>query len=220
MNILEEFVRLMMKNWYISLGIVSVILFIGLFFYTKRFVRPSKEVLYFSEAERVLDYMNVIELTPKQVKCEGNISFHRRTLAYLAIKMGRPVTTFLGKRGIGYTFKPEDTPEGKALKLGSIFDGIVNVLGDDIVEKMLPEHIKKLKDSIIFVTVELERTPDVDKLPVITERDVFSEANLNMASLIGERIANALHREDWIRNIGLIAVGVALLAVSQMMGIV
>lgn len=217
MNLITEIYNLLVQNWYLTLGVIGVLIFVGVVFYSKKMIIPSKEVLYFSEAERLLDILKVIELTAKQIKCEGNIRFIRRTLAYLCYKMGRPVTTWLGKRGYGYAFKPEDTPPGKAIKVGSIYDGVVNILGEDIVNKMLPEHIKSLKDSIIFVTVELERTDE--KLPAITETDVYNESNINMANLVGERIANALAREDWLRNAGLVAVGIALTLVAQSMGI-
>lgn len=218
MNVLDGIFNLFSQNWYIVIGLIGLLLFLGMMLYGKSMIKPDKEILYFSEAERLLEYIKVIELTPKQVKCEGNKRFHRRTLAYLAIKSGKPVTTFLGKRGLGYTFKPEDTPPKKAFKLGSIYDGIVNVLGDDVVSIMLPEHIKSLKDSNVFVTVELERSSDKD-LPSITETDVYSTGNMNMANLVGERVANALAREDWIRNAGLVGIGVALTYVAQNMGI-
>ncbi len=230
MAIVDWFVNLissiqkMFSNFFtsplITMGLVALLFLIIFAYALVSSTRPGKRVYSFSETERLCEVYEVLETFPTILKTEQNKKFIRNNLAYNMKEGWKNVTMWLGKRGTAYTFTTEKTPEGKAKKIGSLFDGIRSCLPDDYVASIPAEHIESMKKSEIFVTVELEggSKPDADS-PKISEQDIYSEADMNMANLIGSRIKNVLHREDWIRNFGLIASGIALTYVLNALGI-
>lgn len=208
------------NNPLITIGLIFLVVIgaLGILFYKS--IMPENQVLYLSESERIGEFLTIKDSTPNLHHAEGNKKFIRNTLAY-QIKIGmKTITLSLGKRGTAYTFTPASTPKGKAKKIGSLWDGLKSVWNEDEWEKINPELKQKLMNSEVFVTVDLEAGQTPEGLPKLTEDDIFTEANKQMAALIGEGIKASFSAEDWIRNSALIGTGVALLAVAQLMGIV
>lgn len=136
------------------------------------------------------------------------------------VKQGRrTLTLWLGKRGSAYTFKPASTPQGKAVKIGSIYEALEVIWSKELIDKLENKYRDPLLTSEIFVTVELEEGYTPDNLPAVSEEGVFTEANQNMAELVGTRIKKALMREDWIRNFGLMGIGAAAVFIAQNLGL-
>lgn len=203
----------------VALGVMALLFALFILFISFRTFQPSQEVLYFSEAERLCEPLIVTELTPKSIRTKGNKRFFRNAIAFNVKRGRRIVTTWLAKRGTAYTFKPAGTPKGKAKKLGSIYEALESIWSKELLEKLAKEYRDPLMISDIFVTVELEAGFTPTGFTAATEEDVFTEANQNMAELVGSRIKEALRREDWIRNAGLAGIGAAGVLIAQNLGI-
>lgn len=218
--IFPKFIDIIMSNPTLFIGFVCI-LFIGiLLFIFYQNVKPEKRVLYCSEGEKIGEELSVSLLTPRSIKTEGNKRFIRFSDA-INFKVGRKnVTTWWGKRGTAYTFKPATTPKGKAVKIGSIWEAICGIIGEEKADKIEQTIKEQFMTSDVFVTVELERGFTPSGLPQITEEDVYTEANLGMADLIGRRIRESIHKEDWLKYGGFIAMGIASTLLLYQLGII
>lgn len=204
----------------VTIGFVAILLAVVIMVITLGTLTPKKQVLYLSESERLGDFLPIQKTTPKSLHCKGNKRFIRRAVAFTVKQGRRTLTLWLAKRGSAYTFKPSSTPKGKSVKIGSIYDALETIWSKKLLENLEKEYRDPLLTSNIFVTVELEAGYTPDKLPAISEEGVHTEANENMAELVGTRIKEALIREDWIRNIGLMGIGGVLVFVAQALGLI
>ena len=203
----------------VTLGIVAILFAVFVLIVSFRTFTPSQEVLYFSEAERLCEPLTVKELTPKSIRTKGNKRFFRNAIAFNVKRGRRIVTTWLAKRGTAYTFKLAGTPKGKATKIGTIYEALESIWSKELLDKLAKEYRDPLMISEIFVTVELDTGFTPTGYVAATEEDVFTEANQNMAELVGSRIKEVLQREDWIRNAGLAGIGAAGVLIAQSLGI-
>lgn len=219
-NSVSRFFGSIVNNPMITIGLITLIIAVVIGFVFYNAIKPERQVLYLSEEERTGEFLTIEDMTPNILHAEGNKKFIRNTLAYTIKEGMKTITLSLGKRGTAYTFKPASTPKGKAQKIGTLWDGLKSVWNETEWDAINPELKQKLMNSEIFVTIELESGQTPKDAPRLSEDDLFTEANKRMAQLIGEGIKESFSTEDWIRNAALIGSGVALLAVSQMMGIV
>lgn len=202
-------------NWiYIPLGLGGLVI---LYYVFKQQGKMGMKVWYFATVERLITELDVRELTPKSVITSDDKTFLRRAASWLFKEGISNTVIFLGKVGRGITYRLGSTPEGQAEKVGTLYDGVESCLGDTVTKKLSTAIKDKLKDSEIFVCVELEE--DSGELPNLTEEGALSEANKNMAELIGAKIKSQLQKEDWIRNAGLIGIGIAATFAAQALGI-
>ena len=200
---------------YVLIGVLLLIIFV---FLISR--GGGQTIYYFSETERLLEHLSIIDMTPKALKTNDNKKFMRNAPAYtIRSRRGGGETIWLGKRGTAYTFKPKTTPKGKAVKVGSLWDGLTSIISDDLVASIKDEVKNKLIESEIFVTVELESGLTPDDMPSMTEEDVNTEANMGMANLIGLGIRSMIQKEDYIKYAGLVGLGIALAFVLDALGI-
>jgi hypothetical protein len=200
--------------YYIILGGMVVVV---LYFVLKEQNKVNMRVWYFATVERLITPLVVTKLTPKSVITKDDKTFLRRAPSWLLKQGMKNMIIFLGKVGRGVTWKLESTPDGKAEKVGTLYQGVESCLGVNLTKKLSDKVIDLLKQSDIFVCVEIE--PDSDEIPKITEESALTEANRNMAELIGTKIKQQLFREDWIRNAGLIGIGIAATLVAQTIGV-
>jgi len=204
------------------IGVSTVFIIAFAIFFLKREILPSLgRILYMSEMELIGNELSVTKITPKRILTKDGKRFFRiqGTRAYNFRIRRKNVLTWLGKVGTAYLFKPEDTPEGKAKKIGSFYDGLTCILGENVVKQMRPEHLEKCKESELFVTVDLEAGYTPEGLPEIDEAGVFTEQDRDMARMLGKGFQEGFKKEDWIRNAGLVGLGVALTFILQQLGI-
>lgn len=209
---------------YVLLGIMILVAYIYL---RKGEGKTNMKVFYFAEVERLVSPLDVKELTPKSVLTKDDKRFMRRAKSWLWKDKSKTFVVFLGKVGRGLTYRLEQNKtdkKGKDIveKIGSLYDGIKSCLQiDDDKEltksSITDDAIEKLKTSEIFVCIDLE--PETEGLPNITEESAVSEADKSMMDLVGTKIRQQLRKEDWIRNIGLMALGALAYVISMQLGL-
>lgn len=194
------------------IGIVGI----AIYFILKEQNKVKMEMFYFSPIERLINPLKISDVTPKSIITKDNKRFMRRATSWLFKRGAKSVVVWLGQVGRGITFNLSSTPKGKAEKVGTLLEGCQSCLGDDI--KKIPKTMRdKLSESNIFVCVELE--PISEKMPEITEEGATTDADHNVMNLIGMKIKEQLQKEDWIRDAGLVGIGVALLFIAQALGV-
>jgi len=203
------------------IGICTIFIIGFSAFFLKREIIPSLgRILYFSETELIGSELSVKKITPKRLLTKDKRFFRiAGTRAYNFRIRRKNVLTWLGKVSTAYLFKPATTPEGKAEKIGSFYDGLVTILGESVVKLMKPEHLDKCIRSELFVTVNLGEGYTPEGLPVIDETGMYTEQDREMARMLGKGLKEGFRKEDWIRNGGLIGLGIALTFILQNLGI-
>jgi len=207
-----------MYSPYVAMGLLGIVVVMLYFVFSQSGASVSAgfRILYFSETDRVLEEIKPDKITPKQIKCKDNRRFIRNSIAYQWKKGNRTLITWLAKRGRARTFKPANTEEGKAIIIGGLWDALTSVLGDEIEQDFTPEWREALKESKIYVTVELEKGETGDTL---SEQDIRSEANNNMAELMASRVRDSMAQNDMVKMIGVMAIGAVLVFLAQQLGV-
>lgn len=230
MGFLEDIVRVfpMLNSPVITMLLVGGGLILIYWSMKKGEGKQDMKVFYFADVERLINPLDVESLTPSNVHTKDNKRFWRRAKSWLWKKGSQTFVVFLGKVGKGVTYRLEKNKvdeNGKVMleKLGSLYDGLVhclNVQEDNELtpQTFTPESLKLLKQSDIFVCVDLETDPSDIPLK-FNEDNVVQEANKNMANLIGEKIRQSLSKEDYIRDFGLVGIGIAVTLVAQQLGL-
>lgn len=197
---------------------IVVLVGIGLYFVMKEMNKVKMELFYFSPVERLIDPLKITDVSPRAVTTKDKKRFMRRAPSWLFKRGSNSIVVWLGKVGKGITFKIGATPEDQAEKVGTLLEGCESCLTDEETKK-IPQAVRnKLSESNIFVCVELE--DDFKGMPKITEEGATTEADNNVMNLIGMRIKEQLQKEDWIRDVGLVGIGVALLFIAQNLGVI
>jgi len=209
---------------YALLGIMIIVAYIYL---RKGEGKTNMKVFYFAEVERLLSPLVVKSLTPKSVLTKDDKRFMRRAKSWLWKDKGKSFVVFLGKVGRGLTYRLEQNPtdkEGKPVveKIGSLYEGLKACLEVKEDNELTPqtftsESLELLKKSEIFVCIDLET--DTKDMPDITEESSVTEADRSMMDLVGTKIRQQLRKEDWIRNIGLMALGALAYVLSMQLGL-
>lgn len=219
------FLLRMVTNTFFIISMGSIIVIALIVFVINDRIKDKYRIFYFSESERILEPIkNILGLTPHMVLTKDNRRFIRNSVAYTLRQGGKVLTVWLGKRGTAYTWMPDHTEEGKGKIIGNIWDGLLSILGNDIdiggKEEFSQEWREKLKESKVYVTVELEEGITPKGFEVMNETGVNTEANQGMSDLIGVGLRQRILKEDWVKNFGLMAIGATALWVAQTMGII
>jgi len=151
---------------------------------------------------------------------KDNRRFIRNSVAYTLREGGKTLTCWLAKRGTAYTFQPDYTEEGRGKVIGSMWDRLLSILGTTIETEFSDEWRESLKESKVYVTVELEKGVTPDGMEVMSETGVNTEANQGMSDLIGVGLRQRILKEDWVKNFGLMAIGATALWLAQTMGVI
>ena len=238
-NILQNPVALILGfNIIIAVGGIIMML-------VKR-LRVKHIVLYFSEGERLYESLKIDAVTSLSLFCvKRGLRFIRTGVSYKN-RLGNEVV-WLAKRGTGYLFDlkgstitvdvpvvddegkpainedgtPKMTTEEKkvAKKLGTLWEGLTAILGEELVTEFNDEQKVKLMNPDIYLTVELEGgSAPYSGLPKLDEVDIKNENADRMSSLMFSGIKDALG-EDWLRAAGLMGIGVALTLIAQQLGV-
>jgi hypothetical protein len=221
MNLVLWFNRII--NNRLSIFLIGIGIIIGvLYLVLKKGITMPYKVWYFSEDDRIVEQLPVKELDDVYVKTTNGFEFVRNSLSYTLQQGRRMIQIFLAKRGTAYTFRPRYNKEGEleATIIGNLYEGVKSCLGETLAKEFTDEAKEKLMNSNIFVTVELESGTTPKGLKPRDERGVNTAANKNMANLLSFSIATDLKAEDWIRNVGLIAVGAVIIVLADAIGII
>jgi len=215
------------QNQTLIYALVGMLALIGYFYFKKGEGKSRMKIFYFATVESLITPLDVKKLTPKSVYTKDDKRFMRRAKSWLWKKGTNTFVVWLAKVGKGLTYRLEQnktTDDGKkeVVKVGSLLDGIINCLqlGENKELKksdITDEAIEKLRKSEIFVCVDLEA--DTSAIPDITEEGAVSEANKTMMELVGLKIKQAMSKEDWIRNGGLMAIGALAYILATQLGL-
>ena len=210
---------------FITVICLAVIYFI--FRKSKGDLSTDMKLFYFADLERLVTPLKVEKLSSNSVFTEDDKKFWRRAKSWLWKKGTNTFVLFLGKVGRGVTYRLEKNKrneEGKVIleKLGSLYEGLKYCLGvkeenELTPQTFTPESLQLLKESEIFVCVDLEHDPDDVPLD-FNEDNAVDEADKAFSSLVGAQIREKLESEDWLRNAGLMAIGATALWVAQSLG--
>lgn len=228
----------------VGFNIIIAIAGIGIIIVKRLKVKHT--VLYFSEGERLYEELPVDAISPLSLfSIKRGMRFIRTGVSYKN-RLGNEVV-WLAKRGTGYLFdlvgntitvdvpvlnddgtpkmdgdsNPVMTTEERkvAKKLGTLWEGLTAILGEDLVDDFTDEQKVKLMNPEIILTVELEHgSIPYAGLPKLDENDIKNENSTRMSALIFSGVKEAL-KEDWVRAGGLIGIGVALTLVAQQLGV-
>jgi len=201
-----------------------VIIFLIVFIYFKIVKGRIGRVLYFDEIESDGEELNVVQTTSKSLITDSKPMKRflrtRNSKVYNFRGKFRSIPTWIGKKGTAYLFRPASTPKGKAQKVGSFWDGLKCVLTPEEIENIKPDVQKRLVESEIFVTVDLEEGYTPENMPVISEDWVLNDADDRMAQLFGKSVRDSLSsKEDIVKAAALVGTGVAITLLLQLMGI-
>lgn len=220
-----------LDNPVVILFAVAVVSLIAFYAYkkSKGDLATDMRVFYFATVERLINPLTVTKLTPENVFTKDNKKFWRRAKSWLWKRGNKTFVVFLGKVGRGVTYSLEGNKKDKdgntqLEKLGSLYEGVIRCLGvkednELTPQTFTPESLELLKKSEIFVCVDLE--PDDTDIPAdFNEENATSEADKAFSSLVGEQIRNKLESEDWLRNVGLMAIGATALWLAENLGFI
>lgn len=216
------------ENKTLIYAIIGVVILIG-YLYLKRGEGKTKmKMFYFADVERLASPLKVKELTPKRVITDDDKGFMRRAKSWLWKDGTKTFVFWLGKVGKGLTYRLEQNKtddDGKDIveKIGSLYDGIHSCLQLKDDEELIKSHIddeaiEKLKKSEIFVCIDLET--GTEDMPEITEEMAVKESDRNMMDLVGMKIKEHMRKEDWIRNVGLMAIGAFAYVLAVQLGLI
>jgi hypothetical protein len=219
MDIVKIFLSIF-KNTYFLITIGGMFVLAIFLFLINDQVKDKYRIFYFSESERLITPIKQIDkLTPNMILTKDNKRFIRNSVAYTLRERGKVLTCWLAKRGTAYTWMPDQTEEGKGKIIGTLWKGILSVV-PELENEITQEWRERLKESLVYVTVELEKGTTPKGSEFMSEKGVKTEANQGMADLIGVGIRQRILKEDWVKNFGLMAIGALAYVVAQMMGVI
>ena len=237
--------NLLANPFLIILGLNVLMVFGGIAYIITNRLKIKHYVMYFSEGERLFERVTIDAISPKSLfSIKRGFRFIRVGTSYKN-RIGNEVL-WLAKRGIAYLYTLENTTKNVdialkdddgnvvkdedgnikvktetrkvAKKIGTLYEGLKSVLGDELVEQFSVEVKEKLTDPNIYLTVELEGDNIHNKLPKLDEMDIKNENSERMSKLIFSGIKEAM-KEDYIRLFGIVAMGVAATLVAIKLGL-
>lgn len=206
------------SNPMVVLFIIALIVIAGFGIVLWQMLKPEKKILYFSEDENLGEEMNVKRMAPAHLyskKKKDKYRFVRFREAFNFVIGFKNVTRWLAKKGTAFTQQLEEGDVGPF----TLYDIMISLWGDDVIESLKDEQKQKLIKSEIPITVRLERKKHPENYEPITEIYIKEEQDAEMAALFGENVRKELHREDWIRSGALVGCGIALCYIAQAMGL-
>lgn len=218
-----------LNNPYVTIFVAVICLIVIYFIYqrTRGELSTDMQLFYFADLERLVTPLKVEKLSSNSVFTEDNKKFWRRAKSWLWKKGTNTFVVFLGKVGRGVTYRLEKNKkdaDGKVQleKLGSLYEGLKHCLGvqdenELTPQTFTPESLKMLKESEIFICIDLENDPSDVPLE-FNEESAINDADKAFSDLIGDSIREKLATEDWIRNAGLMAMGATALFLAQNLG--
>jgi hypothetical protein len=209
-----------------ALIIIFSIVVIGfIIFLLYREYRYVHYVVLMNEIERLYSNHEVVGSTPEAYYTKDNLRFFRTAPAYKHVSKRRTIS--LGKVGTGYLFKPEETPEGTAIKMGTIWEGLKVILGEKHVNQFEDKVKEKLMESKVYMAVELERGIKPKKqdgseteYPIVRETSVEASVIRDVSQIIFGNIGQMLKEREWLRDMALIGTGVALKYLAESLGMI
>jgi hypothetical protein len=213
-----QFIDNLLGNPVILIIGFNVLLAIGgiAYVFIDRFVM-KQWVYYFADGERLFERIKVDAFSPVSVfNLKRNLRFIRNSVSYR--NKNRNEIIWLAKKGTAYTFSTENTPEGKAKKIGTLWKALESLLEPDVVNQFTTEVKEKLQNPEIFVTVDLEKGVTPEGYESLSEVDIKDETTDRMRQIIFDGIKTATG-EDILKVFGIWGLGVASVLIAQSLGI-
>jgi hypothetical protein len=162
----------------IVLAILSGTGLILFLFLLAKLLRPETRVLLLSDDDSRLDEITVDNETSRSLKQKGKRKWFKWGKAFLQVKNGKRITTYLGKRGTAYTWKADD---GEVKKWGTFWEALNVLWPQDLIKKIPQSEADKLKTSEVFVTVNIAKGITPEGFQPMTEDDLLDEADIEAA---------------------------------------
>lgn len=176
-------------NMVIIFGVISIVA--GLF-YTFYKATPKIKVDYLSTIDSKGKTYQVEKETPTMLFTKGGYRFYRNERSFTFPDEGG-VTKYYAKRGGAYTFGFKDSVQVKI----TLFETMILLWGEKVVNDLKDEYKNLLKESKIYVTVDIEKEI-VPEGFVNTSENIKVEANRNLAELVAKAATDQLKSKDWI----------------------
>jgi len=175
-----------------------------------------KQVLYFSKDSQFGEQLKGDKETPKIVRTKNGYKFIKNKRGVPFNIDGKTVIRWFAKMGKAWTYDLEDALEVKDKY--SLWDIIQVVFTDTELRNLKPNLKNRLEKSEIKMCIGLEKHID-DKTQVepitVSEQEVLGESAKNMAKLISDSVEEGFRREDYIKLVALVGLGVALTYILQ-----
>ena len=175
-----------------------------------------KQVLYFSKDNQFGEQLKGDTETPKIVRTKNGYKFIKNKRGIPFNIDGKTVIRWLAKMGKAWTYDLENALTVKDKY--SLWDILQVVLTDNELKNLKPKLKERLEKSDIKMCIGLEEHIDEqtkEEPLTISEQEVLGESAKNMAKLISESVEEGFRREDYIKIVALVGLGVALTYILQ-----
>lgn len=173
--------------------------------------------LLFSDTEGLYEPIAIDGVTSKSLhSSRRDMRFFRTGKSYK--HRARNQIIWLAKYGKGYIMRLKSGKKDKAENLGTLWEGLNVILGEELVEQFSEEVKKKLIDSRLLLVVELETPPFPEEYEEMTEEDISNANASQMAGLIFSQVKEQM-KEDYIKILGILCAGALIWEFLQKVGV-
>lgn len=204
------------------LGVATLIVGYNTFFkkklgdsaFNKRILYVSKDNLFGEELKKETE-------TPKIIRTTNGYKFIKNKKGIPFNVEGKTIITWFSKVGHAWTYDLEKEVKDKETQIQkkdkySLWDIMQVVLTDNELNNLKPDVKKRLETSEINMMVELEKDNGEDnEIMNVSEQEVLAESSKNMAKLISESVEEGFKREDYIKVVALVGLGIAVTYILQ-----
>lgn len=179
-----------------------------------------KQVLYFSKDSQFGEQLKGDTETPKIVRTKNGYKFIKNKKGIPFNIDGKTVIRWFAKMGKAWTYDLESAIVEKDKY--SLWDIIQVIFTDKELKNLKPELKNRLEKSEIKMCIGLEEQIEnkAKEEPItVSEKEVLGESAKNMAKLISDSVEEGFRREDYIKIIALVGLGIAVTYILQGMKI-
>jgi len=210
-----EIMKIISNPLVITLGLATLI--VGYNTFIKKGLRSElfpKQVLYFSKDSQFGEQLKGETETPKIIRTKNGYKFIKNKKGIPFNIDGKTVIRWFAKMGKAWTYGLENALVEKD-KYG-LWDIIQVVFTDTELRNLKPDLKDRLEKSEIKMCIGLEEQLEAQGEPItVSEQEVLGESAKNMAKLISDSVEEGFKREDYIKIVALVGLGVALTYILQ-----
>lgn len=189
----------------------------GAGYYIWKRITIQKNIIYFSENERLFEVMKVDDETPTcLINNKFNYRFFRSAPSWTNTINKNVI--WLAKRGTAYLFRLNEDEKDKAKPLGTLWEGLKTILGDELVNDFTDEVKDKLRESTILLTVSIEKPEMNEGLPELTEEDIQNDTVFRMSQIMFSGIKDAI-QQDHVKFLMTLGTGALLYHLALSLGL-
>lgn len=201
----------------IVLGVATII--VGYTTFIKKGLSSDlfpKQILYFSKDSQFGEQLKGDTETPKIIRTKNGYKFIKNKKGIPFNIDGKTVIRWFAKMGKAWTYNLENALVEKD-KYG-LWDIIQVVFTDNELRNLKPDLKNRLEKSEIKMCIGLEEHLEdkAQEEPItVSEKEVLGESAKNMAKLISDSVEEGFRREDYIKIVALVGLGVAVTYILQ-----